>query len=87
MTDNPQPDAADKSSSDIERVQAYRRLTLEYEALDEEIDLLLAQYHGATENMPDDEYDHYRDLARHRDAIYHQMKALERQLFPDDEAL
>ena len=86
MTENRQPEETSRSS-DIDRVQRYRRLLLEYEALDEQVDTLLAQYKGATENMPDDEYDRYRELARHRDVVYHQMKALERELFPDDDAL
>ena len=86
MTDNTQPESAN-GSPDMDRVQEYRRLMLEYEALDEEIDTLLARYNGATEKMSDEAYDHYRDLARRRDYVYYQMKALERQLFPDDDAL
>jgi hypothetical protein len=71
---------------DVERVQAYKRLVLEYEALDEQIDALLAQHHGATESMPDEAYQHYRELASHRDYVYNQMKRLEREIFPDDES-
>lgn len=85
MTDNSQPDETG-SASDLDQVQTYRRLVLEYEALDEQVDSLLAQHHGATENMPPSEYERYRELARQRDVVYHQMLALERQLFPDDDA-
>lgn len=85
MTDNSQPDDANVPS-DIDQVQAYQRLILEYESLDEQVDDLLAGYNGATENMPDEAYQRYRELARRRDFVYHQMKALERQLFPDDDA-
>ena len=85
MTDNPQPGGTN-SSPDIDQVKEYRRLMLEYEDLDEQVDTLLAHYNGATENMPDDEYERYRDLARHRDLVYDRVKALERQLFPDDSA-
>jgi len=71
--------------ADVERVQEYQRLVLEYEALDEEIDALIAQHHGATEYMPDEAYQRYRELANHRDYVYNQMKRLEREIFPDDE--
>ncbi len=84
MTDKTQPESAN-DSPDMDRVQEYRRLVLEYEALDEEIDTLLARHNGATEKMSAEAYDHYRDLARRRDYVYYQMKALERQLFPDDD--
>lgn len=86
MTDNQLPDES-KRSPDLSKVQEYRQLTLEYENLDGQVDALLARYDGATENMPDAEYDHYRELARHRDLVYSQMKALEQQLFPDDDTL
>ncbi len=38
--DNSQPD---RQPVDIQQVQLYRQLVLEYEALDEQIDALLAQ--------------------------------------------
>jgi len=78
-------EAYPQGSGDIERVQRYQRLVLEYEALDEEIDTLLAQHGGATEKMPDEAYQRYRELAIHRDYVYNQMKRLEREIFPDDE--
>ena len=71
---------------EVERVQVYQRLVLEYEALDEQIDALIAQHHGSTESMPDEAYQRYRELANHRDYVYNQMKRLEREIFPDDEA-
>ncbi len=74
-----------EGSGDIERVRQYKQLVLEYEALDEEIDTLLAQHGGATEKMPDEAYQRYRELANHRDYVYNQMKRLEREIFPDDE--
>jgi len=70
---------------DVERVQEYQRLVLEYEALDEEIDALIARHHGATEHMPDEAYQRYRELANHRDYVYNQMKRLEREIFPEDD--
>jgi len=58
---------------------------LEYEALDEEIDALLEHHQGATEKMSPDDLERYRDMARRRDDVYNQMKALEQQIFQDDE--
>ncbi len=85
MTANPQSDETG-GPGELDQVKEYRKLVLEYEALDEEIDALLAEYNGATENMPDEEYYRYRELAHHRDYIYNRMKELERQLFADDDA-
>jgi hypothetical protein len=78
---NPQPDETDN----VDQVQEYRRLVLEYEALDEEIDVLLARHQGAAEKMSPDDLKQYREMARHRDDVYNQMKALEQQIFQDDE--
>jgi hypothetical protein len=77
VTDNP---------SDIERVQEYQKLVLEYEALDAEIDGLLADHNGATEQMTDEDFERYRELAHRRDYIYNQMKAIERQILLDDDS-
>ncbi len=85
MTDNSQPDETG-SAPDLDQVQTYRRLVLEYEALDEQVDALLAAHHGATENMSPNDYERYRELARQRDSVYHQMLALEQQLFPDEDS-
>lgn len=80
MADNPQP------GDDLNQVKEYQKLVLEYEALDEQIDGLLAQHHGATEHMSDADYERYRQLARQRDDIYNRMKAIEREISLDDEA-
>ncbi len=79
MSDNPE------NMGDLDQVQVYRQLVLDYEALDEEIDTLLAQHDGATEKMSSADFEHYRELARRRDVIYNQLKALEQQLLDDDE--
>jgi len=83
VTDKAQP--SDPNPDDMERIEQYRRLVLEYEALDEEIDALLAQHRGATENMSDEDFDRYRELAHRRDALYNQMKAVASQIRLDDE--
>lgn len=64
-------------------VQQLKKITLAYEALDEQIDTLLAKYGGQSENMPQSAYDKYRTLATKRADLYNQMKALERQLFDE----
>jgi hypothetical protein len=79
VTGDPQP-------SDIDQVQQYRQLVLEYEALDEEVDGLLARHNGATGKMSDEDYERYRELANHRDYVYNQMKELERQILLDDDS-
>jgi hypothetical protein len=79
VTDNP------GGPNDLDRVQQYQKLVLEYEALDEQIDELLARHNGATEKMSDDDFERYRQLAHQRDYVYNQMKALERQILLDDE--
>lgn len=81
MTDNPQTDG----TNDLNQIQEYQKLVLQYEAVDEEIDALLARHNGSTEKMSDSDYEHYRELANHRDYIYNQMKTLERQILLDDE--
>ena len=81
--DKPQPDA-DRQPVDIQLVQLYRKLVLEYEALDEQIDALLASHNGATEKMSDEDFESYRNLAHRRDYVYNQMKAVEQLVLGDD---
>jgi len=81
MAGNPQPG----ETGDVSQVQEYQRLVLEYEALDEEIDVLLERHQGAAERMSPEDLRQYREMARRRDDIYNQMKTLEQQIFQDDE--
>ncbi len=83
MTGNAQP-GGQPDPNDLDRVQAYQRLVLEYEALDEEVDKLLARHRGSTENMSDEDLARYRELARRRDDAYNRMKAVEREILDDD---
>jgi hypothetical protein len=80
MSDNPPP-----GSTEADRVQQYRQLVLEYEALDEEIDHLLELHQGAAERMSASDLEHYRNLARRRDDIHNQIRELEQQIALDDE--
>ena len=76
--------AQSSGSQDLDRVQAYQKLVLEYESLDEEIDSLLSQHGGATEKLSDEDFERYRGLAHRRDYVYNQMKAIEQQILLDD---
>lgn len=80
-----QPNSSPAAPNDLERVKLYRELVLEYEMLDDQIDSLLAQHDGATENMSPDDFERYRRLARQRDDVYSRMKALEQELFTEDD--
>ncbi len=84
MTDDKaQPD--DKHPmSDKDRVQQYRELVLQYEALDEQVDALLARHSGLTDKMSDEDHAQYRELARRRDEVYNQMKEMEQSLLGDE---
>jgi predicted nucleic acid-binding Zn-ribbon protein len=85
VTENPQSEnSLSGETGDLDRVQAYQKIVLEYEALDEQIDTLLAKHDGATEKMSAATLAQYRDLARRRDDVYNQMKALEQQLLDND---
>lgn len=79
--DNSQPDP---EPVDMKQVQRYQQLVLEYEALDEQIDSLLAQHGGASEKLSDEEFEQYRELAHRRDYVYNQMKAMEQIVLGDD---
>jgi hypothetical protein len=68
----------------LHQVQKYRKLVLLYEALDGQIDELIMAHGGASENMPADSFARYRELARKRDDVLNEMRALERELHLDD---
>jgi hypothetical protein len=59
------------------RAQEYKDSVLAYEALDEQIDDLLQSHGGHTEDLPDESYIKYRELADLRDLAYNRMKQLE----------
>lgn len=77
----------DNQQDVLEQIQAYRQIVELYEALDEEIDALIMRYAGATENMPSEEFHHYRQLAERRDDAYNQMRGLEQNLLLDDDSV
>jgi hypothetical protein len=77
----------DENESDIvHQVENYRRIVLLYEALDEQIDEFLMAHGGTTEHLAAEDLDRYRELARQRDDLQNEMRALERTLLFDDES-
>lgn len=79
---------ADESSAADPRnlVQHYQALVAHYEALDEEIDALLMLHGGHTEDMPYVDLARYRKLARERDDLESEIRAVEQQLNLNDDA-
>jgi hypothetical protein len=74
-----------RSTEDVQaRVAQYREVVLEYEAVSEEIARLMDANNGSTENMSDEEFDTYREMAWRRDRLYNQMKWFERRLLEDE---
>lgn len=80
------PAGGRRNPEDLDRVQRYQKYVLEYEALDEEIDGLIARHQGATERMSDEDFERYRELAYRRDYVYNEMKTLEVQILLDEDS-
>jgi hypothetical protein len=75
---------ADEGSDLRQQVEDYRRIVLQYEALDEEIDALLASHGGDAEAMSLEELERYRALARQRDDLFNDIRMLEQTLLHDE---
>lgn len=71
------------SDNMLEQVTQYNELVHQYHALDEDIDTLLEQYQGHSENMTDESRATYRQMARQRDDILNQMREMEQTLFSE----
>jgi hypothetical protein len=76
---------ADEERGVIHQVQAYRKLVLLYEALDQEIDELIMSYGGVPEKMSPEDLQRYRNLARRRDEVQNEMRVMEQQLQLDED--
>lgn len=74
MTDSALPD----------NIIRYQQLVAEYEALDREIDALLASYKGGLDKMDGADKQHYREMFRQRDELLNEMRVLEQELFDGD---
>jgi hypothetical protein len=75
----------DHDSDVLRQVQQYRQVVLQYEALDEEIDTLIMAHGGTSEKMPAEDLQRYRALARQRDDLLNEMRAMEQLLLDDEE--
>ena len=67
----------------LHQVQQYRKTVLLYEALDAEIDQLLAETGGASDNMTEEQRALYRELAAKRDNVHNEMRIMEQALLED----
>lgn len=75
---------ADDAHDLRQQVEDYRRIVLQYEAIDEAIDALLAPHGGDAEAMSMDELERYRSLARERDDLFNEIRMLEETLLRDE---
>ena len=75
---------AEEGSDLRQQVEDYRRIVLQYEAIDEEIDALLASHGGDAEAMSMAELERYRGLARQRDDLFNEIRMLEQTLLHDE---
>lgn len=64
-------------SDNPEKAQHYRKLVLDYETLDQQIDTLLEENGGHTEKMSATDMERYRELAQRRDELFNQIKDIE----------
>lgn len=67
----------------LDKVEIYRKIVLNYERLNQEINQLLST-HGGTEQMSAEDLNHYRELARQRDEALNEMRWLELELLDED---
>lgn len=67
----------------IQKINTYRDLVVQYEALDEAIDTLLDS-HSSEDSLTAEEMRRYRELARQRDDVQNAMRVLEEQLQMND---
>lgn len=82
MTPNSQSESQ-QAADELAQVRAYQESVLHYEALDEQIDQLLQSVGGRTEDLSDEAYVHYRELAALRDLAYNRMMQLGRRLLDE----
>ena len=75
----------ENDSEILQQVQYYRKVVLQYEALDKEIDTLIMKHGGTSDQMPPEDLERYRALARQRDELHNEMRAIEQQLLDDDD--
>ena len=73
----------DETQGPVAKVHEYEQSVIAYEKLNNEIDQFLSARGGHSEDLSDEEFAHYRELADLRDLAYNRMKRLERGLLDD----
>lgn len=71
------------SQNPAAKAHEYEQSVIAYEKLDQQIDSLLSSRGGVSQNLTDEDYAHYRELADLRDLAYNRMKTLERALLDE----
>lgn len=66
-------------------VTAYRKVVLEYEETNAEIDALIMAASGGWDNMSEADRVLYRQLARRRDDLHNEMRVMEQQLLEGED--
>ncbi|MFN7208824.1 MAG: hypothetical protein ACK4P1_00330 [Aggregatilineales bacterium] len=82
MTPNSQSESQ-PTADELAQVRAYQEFVLHYEALDEQIDQLLQAAGGRSEDLSDEAYVRYRELAALRDLAYNRMMELGSRLLDE----
>ncbi len=65
------------------KAREYEQSVLAYEKLDKQVDELLSSRGGHSDDLSDEDYVRYRELAELRDLAYNRMKTLERTLLDE----
>ena len=65
------------------KAREYEQSVLAYEQLDQQVDELLSSRGGHSDDLSDEDYIRYRELAELRDLAYNRMKTLERTLLDE----
>lgn len=72
-------------NNDLNSLHLYRNLVLDYEAVNREINALFHVHQGGTETMTEQEFAHYRELAKRRDELFNEIKVMEQQLLDEED--
>ena len=73
----------DETQGPVAKVHEYEQSVIAYEKLNNEIDQFLSARGGHSEDLSDEEFAHYRELADLRDIAYNRMKQLESGLLDE----
>lgn len=77
------PSERQTAADELAQVRAYQESVLHYEALDKQVDQLLQSVGGRTEDLSDEAFVRYRELAALRDLAYNRMMQLGSRLLDE----